>query len=92
MWRRRHRRGPGADAGGDHWASDLYGRLETAGQSPVRRPFAALNTLAARDGVLIRVTGPEGWLRVSVGTPAEMQAFRSALTAALDTTTEGGGR
>nr|WP_123393461.1 histidinol-phosphate transaminase [Nocardioides aurantiacus] len=43
-------------------------------------------------GVLIRVTGPEGWLRVSVGTPAEMQAFRSALTAALDTTTEGGGR
>ena len=43
-------------------------------------------------GVLIRVTGPEGWLRVSVGTPAEMQAFRSALTAALDTTTEGGDR
>ncbi|KQT89727.1 histidinol-phosphate aminotransferase [Marmoricola sp. Leaf446] len=43
-------------------------------------------------GVLIRVTGPEGWLRVSIGTPAEMQAFRSALTAALDTTTEGGGR
>ncbi|WP_445259221.1 histidinol-phosphate transaminase [Nocardioides aurantiacus] len=44
------------------------------------------------DGVLIRVTGPEGWLRVSIGTPAEMQAFRSALTAALDTTTEGGDR
>ena len=43
-------------------------------------------------GVLIRVTGPEGWLRVSVGTPEEMQAFRSALTAALDTTTEGGDR
>ncbi|MBM7515303.1 histidinol-phosphate transaminase [Nocardioides nitrophenolicus] len=31
-------------------------------------------------GVLIRETGPEGWLRVSVGTPAEMAAFRSALT------------
>ncbi|WP_036195952.1 histidinol-phosphate transaminase [Nocardioides aequoreus] len=30
-------------------------------------------------GVLIRVTGPEGWLRVSVGTPEEMAAFRSAL-------------
>ena len=33
-------------------------------------------------GVLIRVTGPEGWLRVSIGTPEEMAAFRDALTAA----------
>ncbi|MTH78846.1 SufB/SufD family protein [Paracoccus aestuariivivens] len=46
-----------ADASGDHWASDLYGKLETAGQNPVKRPFAVLNTLAANDGVLIRVTG-----------------------------------
>lgn len=30
-------------------------------------------------GVLIRETGPDGWLRVSVGTPAEMTAFRNAL-------------
>ncbi|MGA8851477.1 MAG: histidinol-phosphate transaminase [Aeromicrobium sp.] len=30
-------------------------------------------------GVLIRETGPEGWLRVSVGTPAEMSTFRAAL-------------
>ncbi|HEY6933444.1 MAG TPA: histidinol-phosphate transaminase [Marmoricola sp.] len=30
-------------------------------------------------GVLIRETGPDGWLRVSVGTPEEMDAFRSAL-------------
>jgi histidinol-phosphate aminotransferase len=30
-------------------------------------------------GVLIRETGPPGWLRVSVGTPAEMAAFRDAL-------------
>ncbi|HET6209378.1 MAG TPA: histidinol-phosphate transaminase [Jatrophihabitans sp.] len=30
-------------------------------------------------GVLIRETGPDGWLRVSIGTPAEMQAFRQAL-------------
>ncbi|MDP9823488.1 histidinol-phosphate transaminase [Nocardioides massiliensis] len=30
-------------------------------------------------GVLIRETGPAGWLRVSVGTPAEMAAFRDAL-------------
>jgi histidinol-phosphate aminotransferase len=31
-------------------------------------------------GVLIRVTGPEGWLRVSIGTAAEMTAFKDALT------------
>ncbi|WP_460816356.1 histidinol-phosphate transaminase [Nocardioides korecus] len=31
-------------------------------------------------GVLIRVTGPEGWLRVSVGTPEEMAAFTDALS------------
>ena len=30
-------------------------------------------------GVLIRVTGPEGWLRVSIGTAAEMTAFKDAL-------------
>jgi histidinol-phosphate aminotransferase len=34
-------------------------------------------------GVLIRETGPDGWLRVSAGTPAEMAAFKGALTAAL---------
>jgi histidinol-phosphate aminotransferase len=34
-------------------------------------------------GVLIRETGPPGWLRVSVGTPAEMAAFRAALTDVL---------
>ena len=32
-------------------------------------------------GVLIREVGPDGWLRVSIGTPAEMAAFRDALTA-----------
>jgi len=31
-------------------------------------------------GVLIRETGPDGWLRVSVGTRQEMAAFRAALT------------
>ena len=29
-------------------------------------------------GVLVRETGPEGYLRVTVGTPAEMTAFRAA--------------
>ena len=30
-------------------------------------------------GVLIRVTGPDGWLRVSIGTAEEMTAFKDAL-------------
>ncbi len=34
-------------------------------------------------GVLIRETGPEGWLRVSIGTPEEMAAFRAALVEVL---------
>jgi histidinol-phosphate aminotransferase len=34
-------------------------------------------------GVLIRETGPDGWLRVSIGTPAEMAAFRRALEEVL---------
>jgi histidinol-phosphate aminotransferase len=34
-------------------------------------------------GVLIRETGPDGWLRVSVGAPEENQAFRTALVATL---------
>lgn len=40
-----------------HWARDLYGKLEAAGQSPVPRPLAALNSAFATDGVLIRVKG-----------------------------------
>ncbi|MCW2816173.1 MAG: histidinol-phosphate aminotransferase [Nocardioides sp.] len=34
-------------------------------------------------GVLIRETGPEGWLRVSVGTADEMTSFKEALTGAM---------
>ncbi len=30
-------------------------------------------------GVLIRETGPDGWLRASIGTSEEMQAFKKAL-------------
>jgi len=47
-----------ADATADiHWARDIYGALETRGQSPVARPLAALNTAFAPDGILIHVTG-----------------------------------
>jgi histidinol-phosphate aminotransferase len=34
-------------------------------------------------GVLVRETGPDGWLRVSIGTPDEMDAFRTALVEVL---------
>jgi histidinol-phosphate aminotransferase len=34
-------------------------------------------------GVLIREVGPDGWLRVSIGTGAEMTAFKRALTDVL---------
>jgi Fe-S cluster assembly protein SufD len=46
-----------ADGADIHWAQGLYGQLEARGQVPVARPLAALNTAAATDGVLIRVTG-----------------------------------
>ncbi|QIK76809.1 histidinol-phosphate transaminase [Nocardioides piscis] len=36
-------------------------------------------------GVLIRETGPEGWLRVSIGTPDEMMAFKDALIDVMKT-------
>ena len=39
-------------------------------------------------GVLIREVGPDGWLRVSVGTPDEMTAFKQALTEVMDGTME----
>ncbi len=35
-------------------------------------------------GVLIRETGPSGWLRVSIGTAAEMAAFRQALAEVME--------
>ncbi|MDP4013386.1 MAG: histidinol-phosphate transaminase [Candidatus Nanopelagicales bacterium] len=35
-------------------------------------------------GVLVRMVGPDGWLRVSVGTPEENQAMRQAMSIVLD--------
>ena len=41
-------------------------------------------------GVLIRQTGPAGWLRVTVGTPAENDMFRQALVVATSSRDEEG--
>ncbi|MDT0682920.1 SufD family Fe-S cluster assembly protein [Roseicyclus sp. F158] len=47
----------GAGSADIHWARDVYGQLEAAGQSPVARPFAVLNTAYATSGLVIRATG-----------------------------------
>jgi histidinol-phosphate aminotransferase len=44
---------------------------------------AVWEALLDRD-VLIRETGPDGWLRVSIGTPDEMAAFGAALQEVLN--------
>lgn len=41
-----------------HWARDLFGTLESRGQVPVARPFAALSTAFAADGVVLRASAP----------------------------------
>lgn len=55
--------------------------------------FALFGTFADRHavwqglldrGVLIRETGPDGWLRVSIGTPDEMMTFKTALTEVME--------
>ena len=40
-----------------HWAQDVYGKLELAGQNPVERTLAALNTAMAQQGLLVHATG-----------------------------------
>ena len=57
--------------------------------APSGANFLLFGTFADRDdvwqqllsqGVMIRQSGPAGWLRVSIGTPEENEAFRQALT------------
>ena len=46
-----------ATAADIHWARDLFGVLEAAGQTPVSRPLASLNTATSSEGFVIRATG-----------------------------------
>jgi len=50
-------------------------------------PHAVWQALLDR-GVLIRETGPPGWLRVSIGTEAETTTFLSEMRAVLDNRAE----
>lgn len=70
----------------DRTVAWLRGRGLTAADSDAN--FVLFGTFADRHavwqglldrGVLIRETGPDGWLRVSIGTAPEMAAFRQAL-------------
>ena len=40
-----------------HWVKDIYGKLEFAGQEPVKRSLASLNTATASQGLLVHATG-----------------------------------
>jgi Fe-S cluster assembly protein SufD len=41
----------------NHWAKSVFGILEAAGQSPVPRPLALVNTARARHGVVLSAAG-----------------------------------
>ncbi|HEU5266627.1 MAG TPA: hypothetical protein VFU35_07995, partial [Jatrophihabitans sp.] len=56
----------------------LFGTFATDPDAGTPDAHAVWQGLLDR-GVLIRETGPDGWLRVSIGTPEEMTAFRHAL-------------
>nr|WP_157235797.1 histidinol-phosphate transaminase [Brachybacterium sp. P6-10-X1] len=70
----------------DALAAHLTGRGHAVAPSDAN--FILLRTFADRDAVfeallersvLVRAVGPDGWLRVSVGTPENNAAFRTAL-------------
>lgn len=56
-----------AEANDIHWAGAIYGVLEADGQVPVKRPFAALNTVMASEGLLLRATGGSSIVQVEYG-------------------------
>ena len=82
-----HRRQPGGvDGPGDAELQDLLGTVTGAAPAVLFGPFPDREAVwqALLDaGVLIRVVGPEGFLRASIGTPEEMARLRAALTSAI---------
>jgi Fe-S cluster assembly protein SufD len=59
-----------------HWVRDIYGKLELAGQNPVLRSLAALNTAMAQQGLLVHATG-------QVSNPIRIHAVSSGSTDAV---------
>ena len=85
----------GADIG-RHWyyrsKAAALGRMSQVEAFPSDANFVLFGTFSDRHavwqalldrGVLIREVGPPGWLRVSVGTQDENDAFRAAVDAVL---------
>lgn len=79
----------------DHLVGWLRGRGLSVADSDAN--FVLFGTFGNRNaiwqalcdrGVLIRETGPDGWLRVSIGTPTEMSSFRAALVEVLELSSE----
>ncbi|MBB6626322.1 histidinol-phosphate transaminase [Nocardioides sp. KIGAM211] len=64
-----------------HTVADSDANFALFGTFPDRH--AVWQGLLAR-GVLIREVGPEGWLRVSIGTAEEMTAFKQALVEVME--------
>jgi Fe-S cluster assembly protein SufD len=72
-----------------HWAQGLYGQLETAGQTPVDRPLAIMNTAFATDGVCVHVTGtPSKPLHISYRQSSETSDVMLHHVIKLDAGTE----
>ena len=78
-----------------HGRDAIVERLNSLGldTAPTDANFVMFGTFSDRHrifshlltrGVLIREVGPDGWLRVSVGTPKENDAFFTALEEALE--------
>ena len=67
----------------------LMGQLSSLPKADTRLVSAAVVPDYLGDYHIVRETGPPGWLRVTIGTPDEMAAFRCALTGVL---AAGGGR
>ena len=75
---------------GTHWSAGC-GAGVLAWRTPTRTSCCSASSTSRRDvwqglldrGVLVREVGPPRWLRVTVGTPEEMAAFRSALDEVL---------
>ena len=72
--------------------TDLQGPAARSGRNPARTSCCSAGTSTSatrifdellKRGVLIRVVGPEGWMRVCMGTDEEMARFREALVEVL---------
>ncbi|MEM8978170.1 MAG: Fe-S cluster assembly protein SufD [Pseudomonadota bacterium] len=75
-----------AGASDIHWAKDLYGVLEAAGQAPVARPLLALNTAYASDGLVLKLDEGETRQIALTHEPGEAAAYHHVVRVASGAT------